>query len=105
MFLALLGIGCVTPTLPLPPPASPTIFEGAEQGTYRLSSDRGAVPNALIIIINRDESLSRDKRVSGTFADENGSWDALVYAKVGDVLDVSQESGDADSSATTVTVR
>lgn len=105
-----LGVGatslsCLSPTLPLPPPASPIISSGSAPDTFKLTSLNGAQPNALIIIVNRNESLARDKRVSGTIADESGSWDATVIAKVGDSLDITQESGTASSPATTVTVR
>lgn len=89
---SLLG-GCTSPTLPLPPPAIPSTVVGSEPNTYRLSSDRGALPNALVIVINRDPALAPQDRVNGTFADTEGSWAMVVIAKPGDVLDVSQEDG------------
>ncbi len=98
-------LGCTSPTLPLPPPSSPLFAAGATPGTFKLSSIEGAEPNALIVIVNRNEDLPRNKRVSGTIADERGSWDTEVVAKVGDVLDISQESGSTRSPSTTVTVR
>lgn len=97
--------GCTSPTLPLPPPAAPLISSGTSPDTFKLTSMQGAEPNALIVVVNRDETLARDKRVTGTIADGNGSWDATVIAKTGDVLDISQESGTARSASTTVTVR
>ena len=103
--VAALALACTSPTLPLPPPALPSYSVGVDAGTFRLSSVDGAEPNALIVIINRNENLPRGKRVSGTFADERGSWDAVVVAKVGDVLDVFQESGTTRSPGTTFTVR
>lgn len=103
--VAALALGCTSPTLPLPPPASPSISVGTSPDTFRLTSVQGAEPNALIVVVNRDETLARDKRVTGTIADDVGSWDATVVAKVGDVLDISQESGTARSAGTTVTVR
>ncbi len=99
------ALACTSPTLPLPPPALPTIGLGTEPSTYRLSSVNGAEPHALIVVVNRNEALPRNKRVAGTIADEQGSWDVTVFASPGDVLDVSQESGDARSPGTTVTVR
>jgi len=99
------SLSCVSPTLPLPPPAAPIISTGSEPDTFRLTSINGALPNALIVVVNRNEALARDKRVSGTIADANGSWDATVIAKVGDALDISQESGTTSSPPTTVTVR
>ena len=99
------SVSCVSPTLPLPPPAAPIISTGTEPDTFHLASVNGSLPNALIIIVNRNEALARDKRVSGTIADANGSWDATVIAKVGDALYISQESGTTSSPNTTVTVR
>jgi len=96
---------CTSPTLPLPPPAAPLISIGSSPDTFKLSSVDGAEPNALIVVVNRNEMLPRDKRVTGTIADGSGSWDATVTAAVGDVLDISQESGTARSAGTTVTVR
>jgi hypothetical protein len=99
------ALACTSPTLPLPPPAAPLISSGASPDTFKLASVQGAEPNALIVIVNRNEALAPDKRVTGTIADAVGSWDATVNAKVGDVLDISQESGTARSAGTTVTVR
>lgn len=102
---ASLVLACTSPTLPLPPPAAPLISAGTSPDTFKLSSIDGAEPNALIVIVNRSEALPRNKRVTGTIADESGSWDASVVAAVGDVLDISQESGSTRSPGTTVTVR
>ena len=103
--VASFALACTSPTLPLPPPAAPTFSVGVDAGTFKLSSIDGAEPNAVIIIVNRDETLPRNMRVTGTIADGRGSWDATVVAKVGDVLDIAQESGTTRSPGTTVTVR
>jgi len=100
-----LAMACTSPTLPLPPPSSPLISLGTEPDTFKLASINGVEPNALVVIVNRNETLPRNKRVTGTIADENGSWDTTVFAKIGDVLDISQESGTTRSPGTTVTVR
>ena len=102
---AAFALACVSPTLPLPPPSAPIISTGTEPDTFKLASIQGAEPNALVVVVNRREDLPRNKRVSGTIADERGSWDVTVVAKVGDVLDISQESGSTRSPGTTVTVR
>lgn len=101
---AFLGIACASPTLPLPPPVAPVVTTGTEPDTYVLSSDRGAQPNALILVINRNEALSREQRVAGTFADDQGSWQLHVVAHEGDVLDVTQEADGDKSSSTSVTI-
>jgi hypothetical protein len=99
------GVACTSPTLPLPPPTAPTITAGTEPDTVKLTSVKGSEPNAIIIVINRDTDLPRDKRVSGTIADEAGTWEVEVPAKTGDVLDIAQDNGKVRSSTTTITVR
>lgn len=98
-----LGVACTSPTLPLPPPSQPTISVGSEPNTFRLSSDRGALPNALVIVVNRNESLPRDQCVAGTLADAQGSWALEIVANAGDVVDISQEDGATRSP--TISVR
>lgn len=97
-----LALGCTSPTLPLPPPALPTVSTGTEPNTFRLKSERGAIPNALIVIVNRNQSLPRTERVTGTLADEQGSWELDVRGSAGDIVDVSQEEGTTRSPATPV---
>ena len=96
---------CTSPTLPLPPPSVPSITAGTTPDTFHLASINGAEPNAVVIVVNRAPDLPRNQRVSGTIADELGSWDLDVKARPGDVLDISQESGSTRSPAITVTVR
>lgn len=102
---ASIALACTSPTLPLPPPVAPSISSGAEPNTFRLSSLNGAQPNALIVVVNRDESLPRQDRVNGTFADDQGTWELDVKGKVGDFIDISQESNSARSASTTVKLR
>lgn len=99
-----LGVACTSPTLPLPPPSMPTIAVGSEPNTFRLTSDRGALPNALIVVVNRNESMPRNDRVTGTIADAQGSWQLEVVGIAGDVVDISQEDGTTRSPATTITL-
>jgi hypothetical protein len=98
------GLSCTSPTLPLPPPTAPTITTGSQPDTVKLEGT-SAEPNAVIIIVNRNPDLPRDKRVSGTIADEVGTWEAEVVAKAGDALDITQDNGHVRSPVTTVTVR
>jgi hypothetical protein len=102
--LAWACVSCTTPTLPLPPPALPTIGVGPTAGTYHLTSDRGALPNALVVAVNRNETLPRNDRVAATLADANGSWDLVIKATGGDFIDLSQEDGSTRSPSTTVEV-
>lgn len=100
-----LGVACTSPTLPLPPPAQPTVSIGSEPSTFHLKSEKGAIPNALIVVVNRNEALPRTQRVTGTIADDQGSWDLEIFATTGDVVDISQEDGTTRSPATTITLK
>jgi hypothetical protein len=64
----------------------------------------GAEPNALIIVVNRNTDIPRDKRVAGTIADPQGAWDLEITAHPKDVLDISQELGTTGSQGTTIVV-
>lgn len=106
LFAALaLAVACTSPTLPLPPPTAPSITTGTEPNTWRLTSDQGVQPGALVIAVNRNESVPRDKRVTGTIADDRGSWELVVYGNAGDFVDLSQESGTTSSAPTTIELR
>jgi hypothetical protein len=104
LLLAAWVAACAAPTLPLPPPSEPTISPQATAGTYRLSSERGAQGNAIIVIVNRNPDIPRNKRVSGAQADAEGSWDAEVVAMPGDALDITHEFGSTRSPSITVVV-
>jgi hypothetical protein len=97
-------VACASPTLPLPPPEEPVISPSPQAGYVHLHSSGGAEPNAIIVIVNEDTNVPLEERVTGSEADGTGSWDAEVFASTGDVLDVSEEYGDAKSAPTQVTV-
>lgn len=97
--------GCMSPTLPLPPPTLPSITIGAEPNTFHLRSERGALPNALIIVVNGNLSLSPHERVAGTIADEDGSWELDIRGFPGDLIDISQEEGTVRSPTTTTRLK
>jgi hypothetical protein len=99
------GSGCTSPTLPLPPPTAPTITTGSIPNTFHLKSEKGAIPNALIVVVNRNEAVPRDQRVEGTIADAFGSWELDIKANSGDFVDISQEDGTTRSPVTTVQLR
>ena len=98
-------VACTSPTLPLPPPALPTIsVSETNPQAYHLKSEQGTIGGALVIAVNRDTTMKPEERVSGTIADGDGTWEMDVLGKPGDVLDLSQESGSARSGSIDVTL-
>ncbi len=99
-----LVLSCASPTLPLPPPSLPSISPAGAPGEVHLTSERGAEPNAIVIVYNRNPAVPRNQRVSGSQADERGTWDCDVVATPGDYLDITQEFGSTRSPPVTVQV-
>ncbi|MFO0735766.1 MAG: hypothetical protein U0270_07800 [Labilithrix sp.] len=102
--IAAVAVACTSPTLPLPPPALPTISTSENPQAYHLKSERGSIGGALVIAVNRDTNLKPEERVSGTISDADGSWEMDVLGKPGDILDLSQESGSNRSPTIDVTL-
>ncbi len=102
--LTLLVVSCVAPTLPLPPPDVPQVSRGSDDDTFHLSGPHGAQPNAIVVVVNLNPAVPRGKRVGGAQADQGGSWECDVFARPGDLLDVTQEIGTARSPSITVRV-
>ena len=101
-----ISLSCTSPTLPLPPPVAPTVSAGSTPDTIHLTAGPGgAEPNALLVVVNRNTDVPRNKRVSGTIADAQGAWDLEVFAHSNDTLDISQEIGTTRSQGTTIVVR
>jgi hypothetical protein len=97
--------GCESPTLPLPPPAVPGVAPGPDANHVRLfATCGGAEPNAVIVIVNTNASVPPDEAVGGSIANGCGAWDALVYAHVGDYLQITQEYGTTRSTPIDVQV-
>jgi len=90
----MLVLACASPTLPLPPPETPTIGPGPDANHVQLSDPCGGADNdAVIIVVNANPNVSNANAVSGTRADGCGAWQVAVYAHKGDVLEVTQQSG------------
>jgi hypothetical protein len=101
--LVVAGIACASPTLPLPPPAVPTIGPGAMAGQVHVSSPcGGAESGASVLVINNNEPYG--KRDAVTVADGCGAWALDAYAVKGDYLQVQQIVGSDISSAVSVPV-
>ncbi len=101
----LTAVGCASPTLPLPPPATPAIALGPDADHVKLSGTcGGAQANSLIVIVNTNPTVPPDEAVGGTIADACGAWDATVYAHAGDYLELTQEIGTTRSTPLDVQV-
>jgi len=98
--------GCLSPTLPLPPPALPTILPGSDADHVELLSNicGGAESGALIVVENENPALTGDQVGALTRADSCGRWDVEVYAHQGDVLQIWQEYEAMSSVSETVVV-
>ena len=77
--LLVVAAGCLSPTLPLPPPAQPEI-ETVSQGLVELS---GEVPQPLVPVIARNV---RTEIFAGETADERGAYRFQIAAEPGDEL-------------------
>ena len=91
--IAALMLGCMSPTLPLPPPAQPSENAGADPGTVDLHGPKGSVPPTSTIIIYNltpitGENLNAQQKVTAVLANPDGSWDATIFAMKGDVVTI-----------------
>jgi hypothetical protein len=94
---------CASPTLPLPPPAVPTIEPGAMAGQVHLTSPCGGVEGgATVLVINNNEPAAQRDAV--TVSDNCGGWSLNAYANKGDYLQVQQIVGSEISSSVSVQV-
>lgn len=90
--------GCLSPTLPLPPPDRPSVSAPDENGLARL---QGIAPAAKVEVIawNRQTDL-----ISGQVTGDDALYDFTIPAKVGDDIVVWYEQGDQTSQSVTVVV-
>ncbi len=103
--MAVLVMGCYSPTLPLPPPSDPSETNGGAPNLVKLhGAANSAEPSAIILIINTDTTFNDQQRATATIVNTDGSWDALVFAVKNDVLNISQQVGNDDSPSISFTV-
>jgi hypothetical protein len=107
--LAVVGVpalgACESPTLPLPPPALPSITSaGLPAGEVKLQSVAGAEPLAIIVTLNHDTAIPYAQRAAATEADPQGSWTLVIAASPGDYVDITQGTGDQTSPPLTVQI-
>lgn len=96
--LGLLG-GCLSPTLPLPPPSPPeAILATDQQGVYRL---QGSVrPNSLVTAYNLNNGLTFGQRTVG-----DGRYDFLVRGDEGDRMELWYSVGTDESNSVNFELR
>jgi len=89
---ALLAAGCLSPTLPLPPPSDPMMTATDTAGLVRLT---GAVePQSDVLAFNRNTRL-----IAGQFT-ESGAYDFTIEAHEGDAISLSYVVGTVQSPPT-----
>ncbi len=82
--------GCLSPTLPLPPPSPPNVSETDEVGTYRLT---GAVQaRSHVTAWNWTTGLSYGEQTGA-----DGRYDFLVYGSEGDSMSLTYRVGTDES--------
>ncbi len=76
---AVSAVACLSPTLPLPPPARPDIEGPNALGEVRLSGT--VLPNSQVFALNNRTNL-----VAGEQTDGDGSYDFVINARVDDEI-------------------
>jgi hypothetical protein len=89
--------GCLSPTLPLPPPSRPDVSAPDESGYARLQGI--AAPHSEVIAWNRQNDL-----IAGQVTRDDSRYDFLIRAESGDLLEVWYVQGNDESASVSVTV-
>lgn len=95
--------GCLSPSLPLPPPYEPSVGPSSKGADYVHLEGSGVEGNAFVLIFNPD--APRENAGVIVTADGFGKWSADVYAHRGDTLRVWQEIMGKPSATITVTIK
>jgi hypothetical protein len=93
----LLGVGCLSPTIPLPPPAIPT-QQMLSSTQVLLTSDCGGVQNDAQVTVTNPKRPAPGGDVIGVVAQASGcgSWSAQIFAETGDALYLTQSTDTAE---------
>lgn len=98
-------VACASPTLPLPPPATPDIAAGEDADHVLLTSGCGGVEgNANVEVVNTNPTVPLNETGVVATATACGSWNAQVYAHAGDELSITQQAENQESTPVTVQV-
>lgn len=89
--------GCLSPTLPLPPPSRPNVFPPDESGNVRVT---GLVQSRATAYVHNQ----RTDQIAGEVTGSDGRYDIVIAAEVGDRLFVWQAFQTEESSPTEVVV-
>lgn len=94
--LALVGLalaGCLSPTLPLPPPSKPDVEGPDQQGQVTLD---GYVPQSdtAVVAINH-----RTGEIRGQIVGNDGHYRFAIGAQIGDLMELWYTIGDEQSPA------
>ena len=108
--VAAAALGCLSPTLPLPPPGEPSQSASADPNKVHLHGMTGDVPAGSTILVynkyaNPSENLGDDQMVTATLAHADGSWDADIFAIKGDTVTIYDVDENEWSPSTTVTIK
>jgi hypothetical protein len=79
LLAGLCALGCLSPTLPLPPPSKPTVEGPDQEGQVTL--DGYAQPHAAVYAANEANS-----EIRGMFVGADGHYRIKIGAAVGDVI-------------------
>jgi hypothetical protein len=94
---ALLAAGCLSPTLPLPPPSEPSVSSTETLGLVRLTGS--VAPESEVIALNHDNDL-----ISGQYT-ASGSYDFTIQAQDRDWLSLWYVKDTVESPATDFIVK
>ena len=101
------AFGCMSPTLPLPPPAAPSELADTDPTKVTLHGTN-AQPASTIIIYNLNpqasENLNETQKVTATLVREDGTWDATIFAMKGDTVTIYDIEDGEWSQSTTYTI-
>ena len=90
--------GCLSPTLPLPPPAAPSVTSPDANGMVRIEGV--AATYAEVIAWNRRTDL-----IAGQVTRESPSYSIEMAAQIDDTIEVWYIQGDTESPSVKVRVR
>ena len=94
---ALLAAGCLSPTLPLPPPSGPSVSSTETLGLVRLTGS--VAPQSEVFALNHSTNL-----ISGQYTD-SGSYDFTLQAQERDWVSLWYVHDTLESPATDFTVK